>query len=315
LAHFNRKLQVMDEDEVDRELYYRKAQRFVPNRQGQGGQWRRLESEEYQGGFRYVAGFFSELQRQLEHAPEQALIEDKSGKKPLLQRITSKEMAKTGEEAMKNLWVQIKHPLSLKAAFAQKKPGAVPKFDEYRYVSERAWDEMRTNALRMSEAYEGYAVMYAAALADVVDTHYKELLGTLDSVVADGYQLLKVVEDMERGGGTLEIHQLERMVKEVENGELRQRLQKLLDSLRINRTESSGGAGDLVNEVMEQADREIDELEQAHFSFLSSQLAVYEQSKDVVKSLAGQGLNVAGKFVEAAAALAASRGRGGGRGV
>lgn len=51
-----------------------------------------------------------------------------------------------------------------------------------------------------------------------------------------------------------------------------------------------------------EADREIAGIEKAHLEYAAAQLAIYEESKDMVKKLAAQGMNLVGKFVESSIA-------------
>jgi oligoribonuclease NrnB/cAMP/cGMP phosphodiesterase (DHH superfamily) len=52
------------------------------------------------------------------------------------------------------------------------------------------------------------------------------------------------------------------------------------------------------SEMIKNADKQIKTVEQAHFTFTTSQLAVYENAKDVVKKMAVNGLNIVGDFVQ-----------------
>lgn len=68
-----------------------------------------------------------------------------------------------------------------------------------------------------------------------------------------------------------------------------------------------------VKKKIQAMDKEIAGIEKAHLGFLAGKLAVYEESKSAVQALAGQGLNLAGQFVQGATQGAArgtkSRGR------
>lgn len=300
------------EERLARELALREAQKY--RGRGTQGYWEAVEADEFWQGFAYTAAFFKDMRKQLAGPNKKILIEDHSAETGGVKRFAKQDWRTSGEEALRGLWVQIMHPLSLKAAFIEKQDKrAQPKlmFDEARYVPEIEWQRMKVNCLRLADAYEHYAVLYAAALAPEVDKSYKEQKALLDTVVSDSYALLKLIERLEKGDEKLEIYQLERLVKEVDNPEMKARLAAVLAAQRVDRISSSGGLKGALNGVMQQAEQELDALEKAHFQFLSSQLSIYEDSKTVVKQLATQGLNLAGKFVATAAAIAAGRGKGG----
>ena len=49
-------------------------------------------------------------------------------------------------------------------------------------------------------------------------------------------------------------------------------------------------------------DKEIAAIEEAHMNYVMSQLGVFEGSKELLKKMAAQGMNLVGKFVENAIA-------------
>jgi hypothetical protein len=61
-----------------------------------------------------------------------------------------------------------------------------------------------------------------------------------------------------------------------------------------------------LKERRKQKDREIAAVEKAHLDYAVAQLAIYEEAKDMVKKLAGQGMNLVGRFVEAQVAATRS---------
>ena len=68
----------------------------------------------------------------------------------------------------------------------------------------------------------------------------------------------------------------------------------------------------LITQIEKGLNAEQKKLEQSHMSYATGQLAIYEESKETIKRLGQQGLNLAGKFVEQAMSAA---GKGHGRGV
>lgn len=284
-------------ERIEREMKSRMAEKFSD------GKWVTLGAEEFWSGLAYTAGFFNDMALQLRSSDGRIMLGDGTNKPT---RFSADDWHMAGMDALKALWVQIQHPIALKSAF--RKNGDKWQFNEALYVPEAEWQRMKVDSIRLADAYEHYALLYAAALAQSVDASYKLHRDNLDSVVSDSYSLLKLIERLESGGEKLPIHQLERLVRETENDELRRRLQAILDSQRVDK--SGGGMKNALNGVMQGAENELAVLEKNHFQFLSNQLSVYEEGKNIIKQLAGQGLNLAGKFV-AAAAAATARGRGG----
>jgi hypothetical protein len=286
------------------ELRTREAEKF------RFGRWEPIPDHEFWGGFAYTVGFFQELQQQLAAPEKQISIEDQRTK-PRLKKMGHADWRIQGEQALKGLWVQIQHPLALKAALKPDKKNW--RYDEARHVPEAEWQQMQIDCLRLSEAYEAYAVMFAAALAPDVEKDYQAQKTLLDSVITDSYALLKLVERLEKNEEKLEAFQLERLIHETDNAEMKARLMEVLRKMRVDRVGSSGTLKSALNTVMQGTQTEIDTLDQQHFQFLTSQLATYEESKKVIKELAAQGLNLAGRFVAAAAAVATGKGKGQGR--
>ena len=68
----------------------------------------------------------------------------------------------------------------------------------------------------------------------------------------------------------------------------------------------------MLGQIEHGLNKEKKQVEQSHLSYATGQLAVYEESKDTVKRLASQGLNLAGKFLDNAM-QAAGKGQGRGR--
>ena len=62
--------------------------------------------------------------------------------------------------------------------------------------------------------------------------------------------------------------------------------------------------------MMQKIDEENSRIDKAHMSYLSSQLFIYENAKDIVKKMAMSGMNVVGDFMETAMRDAAAAGRG-----
>ncbi len=303
LADFARRY-VNERHLLDGALYERNAQKWA--RRAGRHHWQAVSGEEFWKGLRYTARYFSSLLQRLAEQGAPGLLAHEAKTQ---QTVTPSDQLAESRRALKNLWLQIVHPLVLRGSIV---PDETREhhyhLDTSRHIPERHWQQMGSEAAELADAYDRYTVMFAAMTADTVDYHYKALLDDLDQQVIDVAALIREIEALERGGNKLELHQLERMVRELENEELKRRLLELLEKYKADTSGNATlNATEAANQVMDEVDQQIDKLEQAHFDFLATQFTVYEESQDVVRKLAGQGLNIAGKFVEAAAAMAAAR--------
>jgi hypothetical protein len=277
------------------------------------GRWVALGPEEFLDGMRYIVRHYPLLEK-----PLQASLEHVAGAGDAnVPAVDDRHTGRRPHQALANMWVQIMHPYNLHASFQKPLPESGElslRFMVAEHMSEAEWQVNAFQCEQLAGLYDRYAMFFAAAMSDTVNEHYKEEKDELDQLVRDSARLIRRIEAMEAGGPAMPIHMLERLLHDVDNPELKRRIAAILDSMRVDT--SSGSVGDMaakpvVQGVMEQAEREVEELEQKHFSFLTNQLASYEQGKEFIKGLAQKGINLAGKFAEAAVAVAAGRGKGG----
>jgi len=88
----------------------------------------------------------------------------------------------------------------------------------------------------------------------------------------------------------------------VDNAELRDLLLAALDE------KGKHDLQPLVKEASKRVDKTIASIDKAHLEYAGSQLAMFEEGREVVKQLAAKGMNLAGRFVESAMA-AVTRGQ------
>lgn len=168
----------------------------------------------------------------------------------------------------------------------------------------------RQTRAEISRLYKDYTVLYAALFAEVADMNFQTRNDEIDQAVEDIALIEQVLSQLANGAITKQ--QAEEMLQAVEHDELRERIQAAIARQTILHRE----AEQIIDGLKRHEDRlEADKqrIEQAHLNYSTAQLAVYEQSKDTVKRLAAQGMNIAGKFVESA--LGQQAGRGAGMGV
>ena len=162
---------------------------------------------------------------------------------------------------------------------------------------------------QITALYKDYMVFFAALFAEIADRNYQSRIDAIDGSVEDLALLEQVIKQLIAGKITHAQAQEEMM--HVERDDLREKLQRMLARKALTAREKQE-ALELVGLVDQGLEKEKKSLEQAHMHYATGQLAVYESAKDIVKQLAGQGLNLAGKFVDKAIAAA---GQGKGRGA
>lgn len=154
----------------------------------------------------------------------------------------------------------------------------------------------RKTRLRITELYQHYGVMFAALLKPVADDDYHDRTETLNNDVSDIQTIIRQFE------GKLDINIVSRLAQHLEEGEMRIILVTFLQQKRQHHKDDVKKLlGHLKNHI-KQKDELIKSIDKAHLSFATSQLAIFEDSKELLKKLAVQGMNLVGKFVEASVA-------------
>lgn len=146
---------------------------------------------------------------------------------------------------------------------------------------------------QIADLYQNYAVMFSALLKPAADHDYKERIDELNNEVHDIQTITQQFENK-----TINTTTVARLAQQLEQAELRIILVKFLqEDKHKNKDDVKKLVGHLKN-LIKQKDKTIKDIENAHLRFASAQLAVFEESKDMLKKLATQGMNIVGKFVE-----------------
>lgn len=159
----------------------------------------------------------------------------------------------------------------------------------------------------LKQRYKDYTVLFVALLAEKADRNAQTRTEDANVIVADCAMLKGLLAKLQRG--EIGLPEIMAAIEHLEHDDLRRALRTLLGMGRL-KAEDLGQAMEQTQAVGRAADEEIRKIDQAMMSFATSQLAVYEEAKDTVKSLASQGMNIAGKFVENAMRQAQGQGRG-----
>lgn len=175
----------------------------------------------------------------------------------------------------------------------------------------RAKKPDRATRSELAMLYKDYTVIFAAVFAEVADMNFKSREEEMDSNIADIGLVENVLKQME--SGRMNKAQAEAALDEVELDELREKmLMALKQNKKIGLAELTAITAQIKG-IEGKMKAEMAAVDQAHLHYVTGQLAVYEESKDTVKRLAAQGMNLAGKFVDQA--LGQQAGKGAGLGV
>ncbi len=157
--------------------------------------------------------------------------------------------------------------------------------------------------------YCGYTVFFAALFAEVADRNYFTRSDVIDESVGDIGTIEQVLDQLI--AGKMSVAQALHELADVERDDLRERLQAMLSRKGLSAREKQEARA-MLGTIEKGLAKEKKDLDAAHMNYRTGQLAIYEDTKDLVKQLAGQGLNLAGKFVDNAM-KAADQGKGQGR--
>ncbi len=155
--------------------------------------------------------------------------------------------------------------------------------------------------------YRDYMVFFAALFAQVANINYQSRMETMDNSVADLARIEQVMGQLIAG----KINAAEAMAElmHVERDDLRERIQAMLARKQLTAREKQAALA-LIGQIEKGVAAEQKKLETAHMHYATAQLAVYEESKETIKRLQQQGLNLAGRFVENAMQQSAGKGKG-----
>lgn len=158
----------------------------------------------------------------------------------------------------------------------------------------------RAHKQQLADDYRNYAVMFVALLAEVADINHNSRMEDMDVVVEELANLRASIT-----GKTVNLQEL--AARKIFDPDILLTIQRLLPKGTIG----TGEALTAINHLLRKTDADQNNLDKAHISWLSGQLSMYEQGKEVVQQLMHNGMNLAGRFLEEAMSRGhGSRGRG-----
>jgi len=170
----------------------------------------------------------------------------------------------------------------------------------------------RETRLRLVELYQNYAVMFAALLKPAADSDYLARTEALDEDVKD---ILAIIHQFETHlfETMADINIIAHRTQQLEEAELRFILTTFLHQQKHKNKDDVQKLIAHLKEHIRKKDKKIKDVDKAHGDFAMAQLGIFEESKDMLKKLAAQGMNVVGKFVENA--ISDTRRQMGGKGM
>jgi len=155
--------------------------------------------------------------------------------------------------------------------------------------------------------YKTYTVFYAALFAEAADRNFKSRQDGLDNDVGDIGMIETMLQQLAAG----QLTQSEALQEShhIERDDLRERIQQMLASKKLSAAEAHEALA-MIGAIETGLKDESKKLDSAHLSYVTGQLAVYEENRDMIKKMAASGLNMAGKFLQQAVSTAQGKGRG-----
>jgi hypothetical protein len=149
---------------------------------------------------------------------------------------------------------------------------------------------------RLSELYQHYAVLFAALLKPNADNDYRDRVDEMNQDVQDLHNLNTQFDALAKGKDQLK--QVMAAINHLEEDDLRQELLNFMQQQKYKKNDNLKKLMEFLKQHAQKKDKEIASIESAHLNYVMAQLGIFEGSKDMLKKLAAQGMNLVGKFVE-----------------
>jgi len=153
---------------------------------------------------------------------------------------------------------------------------------------------------RICELYQHYAVLFAAMMKPLADRDYLDRVDTLNQDVKDLHGLVDQLNKMAAGKGSL--NHVVSAVQHLEDDSLRHELMEFMRADKYKKKDNLIKLVAFLKSHMGKLDQQIAGIDAAHMNYVMAQLGIFEGSRDMLKKLAAQGMNLVGKFVQNAVA-------------
>jgi hypothetical protein len=153
---------------------------------------------------------------------------------------------------------------------------------------------------RLADLYQHYSVLFSALLKPMADRDHKDRVSDLNYEVSQIKDAMQKLDAIDKGKGS--VGQLSTAVQHLEEDELRHLMGTFIQQEKYKQKESIKKLMQFLKTHAAGKDKLIAAIDAAHMDYGLAQLGVYEESKDLIKKMAQQGMNLVGKFVQEAMA-------------
>jgi len=154
----------------------------------------------------------------------------------------------------------------------------------------------RVTRERIAELYQHYAVLFAALLKPIASRDAEERTAAIDQEVIDINAIIAYLEKLMKDQTT--IAAFATAVQHLEEDGLRQLLAAFIQHEKYKKKDDIKKMIAFLKKYNADKDEKRSGIDDALHRYALAQLAVFEESKDLLKKMAAQGVNVVGKFVQ-----------------
>lgn len=189
-------------------------------------------------------------------------------------------------------------PLGLLNRATEKSPsGALVKTGEGLMASSQGKTPPTGVRMDIKQHYRSYTVFFTALLCDAADRNYFARCEEMDETIADIGLIETILQQL--ASGRLTQQQAQQELSGVAHDALRTRMQGLIAQRKMSAPERVE-ALDMLAKVEQGVKVQRSALDKSHLQMATTKMAIFHDSKDVVKELMNSGLNVAGKYLASA---------------
>lgn len=146
----------------------------------------------------------------------------------------------------------------------------------------------------IKQHYRSYTVFFTALLTEAADRNYFARCEEMDETIADIGLIETIIQQL--ASGRLTHGEAQAELEGVTHDDLRTRMQGAMARKKMSATDRAD-ALDMLGKVEQGLTNQRAGLDKAHLTMATTKMAIFHDSKDVVKELMGAGLNVAGKYL------------------
>ena len=179
-------------------------------------------------------------------------------------------------------------------------PETVPMTLQHNALSVKRHRPDRAVREHISEAYQRYSVIFAALLKPTADYDFNERTDNLNQDVKDLHAVSHEADKLLSGKGNEA--GMANAANHLEEEALREQLLKFIQQGQHKKKDNLKKLISFLKQHAASKDKEIANIDQAHMQYAMHQLGIFENSKDMLKKMASQGMNLVGKFVQASIA-------------